>query len=130
VGSGYYVSSLSSEERNNIIAMLNLDMVGAGDILKIHTMGEYAKSLLADLAVISANKLNLKNERSAQGSSDHVPFESAGIPVAYLEYGPYEDYHTDNDTIDRVQREDLLNVCNVLINVCKVIGKNPDVFRK
>ncbi len=130
VGSNYYVASLTSNEKNNIIAMLNLDMVGVGDTLTVYTMDEFAESLPADLAVSCMNKFNYKNERRAQGSSDHVAFESSLIPVAYFEYGPDENYHTDKDTIDRIQKEDLLHTCNVVINMCKEIGKNPQGFSK
>lgn len=130
VGSNYYVSTLTPKERSSIIAMINLDMVGVGDTLKIHTMREDTKSLPADLAENCANKFNYKNERFAQESSDHVTFESIGIPTAYFEYGPDEEYHTDKDTIDRIQKENLLHVCNVVVNMCKEIGKNPEGFSK
>lgn len=130
VGSNYYVASLTSKEKSNIIAMLNLDMVGVGDTLTVHTMRATAKSLPADLAVACMNKFKYKNARTEQESSDHVAFESAGIPVAYFEYGPDDDYHTDKDNIDRIQKEDLLHACNVLINMCKEIGKNPEGFSK
>lgn len=130
VGSNYYVKSLTPKERGNIIAMLNLDMVGAGDTLRIHTVNNSPKSLPADLAVNCSNKLNYKNSRTVQDSSDHVPFEATGIPVAYFEYGPYEDYHTDKDNIEIIQKEDLLHTCNVLVNMVKVIGKNPEGFSK
>jgi len=130
VGSNYYVSSLTSEEISNTIAMLNLDMVGVGDTLTVHTMNKNLKSLPADLAVSCMNKFNYKSARTEQENSDHVPFESAGIPVAYFEYGLDEYYHTDKDTIDRIQKENLLHACNVLINMCKEIGRNPDGFSK
>jgi aminopeptidase YwaD len=130
VGSNYYVGSLTPKERSNIIAMINLDMVGVGDTLTVHTMKSDTKSLPADLAVSCMNKFNIKSSRTEQESSDHVAFESAGIPVAYLEYGPDESYHTDKDTIDRIKRENLLNTCNVLVNLCKEIGENPEGFSK
>jgi aminopeptidase YwaD len=130
IGSIYYVDSLNLKEKDNIIAMINLDMVGVGDTLKIHTLSDSSKSLPADLAVSCLKKFNYKNSRSAQDGSDHVPFESAAIPVAYLEYGPDDAYHTDKDTIDRIQKEDLLHACNVVVSMCKVIGKNPEGFTK
>ncbi|MGH4123840.1 MAG: M20/M25/M40 family metallo-hydrolase [Clostridium sp.] len=130
VGSNYYVASLTSKDKSNIIAMLNIDMVGVGDTLTVHTMKADTKSLPADLAVTCMNKFKYKNARTEQESSDHVAFESSGIPVAYFEYGPDESYHTDKDTIDRIQKEDLLHTCNVLINMCNEIGKNPEGFSK
>ncbi|WP_017413843.1 M20/M25/M40 family metallo-hydrolase [Clostridium tunisiense] len=128
VGSSNYVQTLSSEEKKNIVAMINLDMVGVGDTLEVHTMKKETKSLPADLAVSCMNKFNYKNERTEQENSDHVPFESVGIPTAYFEYGPDTNYHTDRDTIDKIKKENLLNTCNVLLNMCKEIGNNPEGF--
>lgn len=130
VGSNYYVSNLANKDKNNIIGMINLDMVGAGDTLFIHTMKKDTKSLPADLAVSCVKQFKYKYIRNEQESSDHVPFESAGISVAYFEYGPYHDYHTDKDTIDKIQKDDLLDMCNVVTAMCKEIGKNPEGFSK
>ena len=60
----------------------------------------------------------------------HVAFESAGIPVVYFEYGPYDDYHTDNDTADKINKENLSNTCNVITSLCNEISKNPERFTK
>jgi len=130
VGSKYYVESLSSEEKDNIAAMLNLDMVGVGDTLMVHTMDEGVKSLPADLAVSCINKFSLKNERTEQPNSDHSSFQSVGIPAACFAYGTDNNYHTDRDTIDNIKKENLLNTCNVLLNMCKEISKNPEGFSK
>lgn len=128
VGSKYYVESLSSEEKANIAAMLNLDMVGVGDTLMVHTMDEGVKSLPADLAVSCINKFSLKNERTEQPNSDHSSFQSVGIPAACFAYGTDNNYHTDRDTVDKIKKENLLNTCNVLLNMCKEISNNPEGF--
>jgi len=131
VGSDKYVTSLTSKEKNNIIAMINLDMVGVGDTLTVHTAKKDAKSLPADLAVSCMNKFKYKNIRIEQENSDHVAFEDAGIPVAYFEYNPsHQDAHTDNDTIEKIQKDNLLRACNVVTSMCKEIGKNPEGFSK
>ncbi|MBP2022720.1 aminopeptidase YwaD [Clostridium punense] len=128
VGSKHYVESLSLEEKDNIAAMLNLDMVGVGDTLMVHTMDEGVKSLPADLAVSCINKFSLKTERTEQPNSDHSSFQSVGIPAACFAYGVDKNYHTDKDTIDKIKKENLLNACNVLLNMCKEISKNPGGF--
>lgn len=128
LGSNYYVTSLSDEKKNSIIAMINLDMVGVGDTLGVHTASESAKSLPADLAVSCMNKFKYKSVRTAMELSDHVPFETAGIPVAFFDYEKDDNLHTDKDTIDKIQKENLLRVSNVVINICMEIGKNPEGF--
>lgn len=128
IGSKHYVNSLTPEEISSIAAMLNIDMVGVGNKLMVHTKNDYVQSLTADLALSCIKTLGYKGGRSAKAKSDHVPFESAGISTAYLEYETDENNHTDKDTIDRIQKENLLRACNVLINICMEIGKNPERF--
>jgi aminopeptidase YwaD len=126
IGSKYYVNSLTPKEKSLIAAMINLDMVGVGDKLMVHTMNDYVQSSIADLAVSCIKKLGYKGGKSQQGGSDHIPFEAEGISAAYLEYETDENNHTDKDTLDRIQKDNLLRACNVLINICMEIGKNSE----
>ena len=130
VGSNYYVRSLSSDDLQNTIAMINADMVGIGDNLCVYTMDGSKDSLTADLAVSCMNNFEYDNRRDESNRSDHVAFESAGIPVAYFEYGPFDNYHTDKDTADKINKENLSNACNVITSLCNEIGKNPERFSK
>ena len=130
VGSNYYVRSLSSDDLQNTIAMINADMVGIGDNLCVYTMDGSKDSLTADLAVSCMNNFEYDNRRDESNRSDHVAFESAGIPVAYFEYGPFDNYHTDKDTVDKINKENLYNTCNVITSLCNEIGKNPERFSK
>lgn len=130
VGSKFYIDNLSSDKLKNIIGMINLDMVGSGNSLKLHTMRETSISKIADLAQSFSKGLGYSIERSAMERSDHVNFEQVGIPVAYFEYGPYESYHTDEDNITKIQKDDLINVCNLVISISNEIGKDPELFSK
>lgn len=130
VGSNYYVQSLNSDDLKNTIAMINADMVGIGDNLCVYTMDGSKDSLTADLAVSCMNNFEYDNRRDESNRSDHVAFESAGIPVAYFEYGPFDNYHTDKDTTDKINKENLSNTCNVITSLCNEIGKNPERFSK
>ncbi|WP_346935471.1 DUF4910 domain-containing protein [Clostridium sp.] len=130
VGSNYYVQSLSSDDLQNTIAMINADMVGIGDNLCVYTMDGSKDSLTADLAVSCMNNFEYDNRRDESNRSDHVAFETAGIPVAYFEYGPFNNYHTDKDTVDKINKENLSNTCNVITSLCNEIGKNPERFSK
>ncbi len=129
-GSNYYVQSLNSDDLQNTIAMINADMVGIGDNLCVYTMDSSKDSLTADLAVSCMNNFQYDNRRDESNRSDHVAFEAAGIPVAYFEYGPFVDYHTDKDTADKINKENLSNTCNVITSLCNEIGNNPERFSK
>lgn len=130
VGSNYYVQSLNSDDLQNTIAMINADMVGIGNNLCVYTMDSSKDSLTADLAVSCMNDFQYDNRRDESNRSDHVAFEAAGIPVAYFEYGPFVDYHTDKDTADKINKENLSNTCNVITSLCNEIGNNPERFSK
>lgn len=130
VGSNYYVQSLNSDDLQNTIAMINADMVGIGDNLCVYTMDSSKDSLTADLAVSCMNDFQYDNRRDESNRSDHVAFEAVGIPVAYFEYGPFVDYHTDRDTADKINKENLSNTCNVITSLCNEIGNNPERFSK
>ncbi len=130
IGSNYYVNSLSPDDSKNTIAMINADMVGIGDKLCVYTLDKSTKSLTADLAVSCMNSFKYENTRNESSGSDHVAFEQYGIPVAYFEYSPDPNYHTDEDTIDKINKENLANTCNVISSLCNEIGKNPERFEK
>ena len=102
IGSRRYVSELEPEEREEIAAYVNLDMVGSPNPAR----GVYSdadpeiESLLRRLVGRGAE------EENAGGRSDHAPFERAGIPVGGLFTGAGEPhdpcYHRACDDIDNV----------------------------
>lgn len=100
-GSKEYVKSLSDEEKKNIILMVNLDTVLAGD--KAYIYGgtvqadgtvkdtwafEQAKSIADELKLdININPGKNKDYKSPSTGdwSDHISFKNAGIPYVYFE---------------------------------------------
>lgn len=129
LGSSHYTSSMSQNEFDDIIAMINADMVGVGDSICVYTMDE-EKSLTADLAESCINYLGFENRRDISTRSDHAPFDYCGVPVAFFEYGPDTNYHTDEDTIDKISKENLETIANIITSLTNEIGKNPARFEK
>src|SRR5690606_41509235 len=64
-------------------------------------------SFVADLAEEYIRAYGHPYRRTVSDRSDHAPFEAAGIPVAFLNYGPDPNYHTDGDTVDKLSKENL-----------------------
>ncbi|WP_099191091.1 M28 family metallopeptidase [Tepidibacter mesophilus] len=126
IGSEKYVRDLSQSELNNIHCMINLDMVGVGDTLGIFTSKRYTNSFIADLTEQYASKLGIRYKRDASTRSDHAPFEAVGIPVSFLMYEQDENYHTDKDTIENIQLENLKNSCTIVTQmVCDISNVSP-----
>jgi hypothetical protein len=94
-GSKYYVSQMTEEQKQNTIAMINLDSVTAGDFAYIYgDQGD--KGVIRDWALDYATRNNLplqtqpgENPKYPVGTtgdwSDHAPFKDAGIPYTYFE---------------------------------------------
>ncbi|GAA5346983.1 M28 family peptidase [Planifilum fimeticola] len=110
VGSTHYVESLDPREIADIAAMINMDMVGVGDTMGVMTAEEGAVSFVADRAEEYIRAYGHPYRRTVSDRSDHAPFEAAGIPVVFLNYGPDPNYHTDEDTVDKLSKNNLYNM--------------------
>ncbi|MDQ0416429.1 aminopeptidase YwaD [Croceifilum oryzae] len=117
VGSEFYAKSLKPEEVANISGMVNIDMVGVGDEVNVFTASEDAQSFVADLAVEKAEKLQITADRGVSTLSDHASFEPLGIPVAFLNVGEDPNYHSDQDTLDKIQKPNLKNMGTIVTNL-------------
>jgi Zn-dependent M28 family amino/carboxypeptidase len=121
-GSRRYVDSLSARERERVSGYVNLDMVGSPNPVRyVYGTGRVREALETALR---ARKLRFEGI-SIGGSSDHAPFESAGIPVGGLYSGSTETktgrlarvyggrpgrpldpcYHERCDELERVDRD-------------------------
>ena len=80
-GSQHYVESMSREEIDGTIAMLNFDSLGSGSGLK--TSGDYD---LTSEAIRIGKEMGapISLEGGGWATSDHAPFDEVGIPVLFL----------------------------------------------
>ena len=122
-GSIHYVEALGDEELARVRAMLNFDVVASGDLLAA-TGDEY----LTKLALKMAMDIGVKSEHQPLppwASSDHVPFERAGVPVLLL-YGPdISRIHTPQDRLEFVQPE----LLGSALLVAKALLRSPEFAR-
>ena len=119
IGSRRYVRELEPEEREEIAAYVNLDMVGSPE----PAHGVYSdadpeiEQLLRRLVGPRAEKEN------AGANSDHAPFERAGIPVGGLFTGAGEPhdpcYHRACDDIDNVDMP-------ILVKMARAAGESVE----
>jgi Zn-dependent M28 family amino/carboxypeptidase len=93
-GSYAYLNQLSQDQIENIIAMVDLDSLIAGDIAYVYS-DEGQQSVIRDWALEWAlgngfnlqtvKNVNLTDPASGKGFSDYAPFRDAGIPYAYFQ---------------------------------------------
>ncbi len=90
----------------NADAMFNFDMVGRLDSAKELTIGGVGTSLESKAMIDSlVHGFNLKISKEGYGPSDHASFYGENIPVLYFTSGVHDQYHTPNDTWDRINFE-------------------------
>jgi Zn-dependent M28 family amino/carboxypeptidase len=99
LGSRHYVEN-PTLPLTQTAAMLNLDMVGAGEILQIDGEGSVAAQLQT-----GAEAYGITYTVTFMGRSDHMTFHRAGVDSAMLIYWPDTYYHTPDDEIDTVRPE-------------------------
>lgn len=128
-GSFYYTSQLTDDEINNIIVMINMDSLTAGDKMYIYgnsgSQGIYrdkALEIAEGLGLAMGTNPGVLRDYPAGTTgdwSDHYPFLLKGIPYVYFEGNNWDtvadgDYsetakfgnimHTPNDTVSFIEK--------------------------
>lgn len=119
LGSQAFVELLKSEDGvSNIQAMINLDMVGVGDCINVFTANKELSKDISDIAVkyIQSGDGVYGGDYTNMTNSDHGPFETVGIPSCLVQTGPDHHFHTENDTIEKIDLNNLYNVAIVVAN--------------
>lgn len=104
LGSKYFVAH-PTVPKEQIVAMLNLDMVSRGDTAHLQVCGtatsKELKAIVEKEAPLAPIELRYEFEREWRRASDHGPFGDAGIPFLYFGVEDHEDYHKPSDTADK-----------------------------
>ncbi|HYO78489.1 MAG TPA: M28 family peptidase, partial [Thermoanaerobaculia bacterium] len=100
-GSGFFVEKWPMQ---NVVAMINLDMVGAMRDDKLVALGSESAPEWKPLVerVASELKLNVTSSGDGYGPSDQTSFYAKQIPVLHFFTGTHERYHTAADDADAV----------------------------
>ncbi len=108
LGARHYVEH-PTVPRDKIAAMMNMDMIGRIDKQR-QTMtvgGTGTCKEWKDICTVAAigSPLTWKQNPSAFGGSDHLPFVQKKIPVLMFNSGVHNDYHTPDDDASRCNPE-------------------------
>jgi aminopeptidase YwaD len=111
LGSKHMLEAMSVEQRKQILAMLNFDMVGRlEDKLSLNgtgTASEWAE-LIEHCNQAGPNgeaALLLDGLPDGWGPSDHASFYGEHIPVLHFFTGSHDDYHKPSDDLDKLDYE-------------------------
>lgn len=133
LGSTYYTNNPSVDIKN-IIAMLNMDMIGRLNAeSNLTIIGSGTSSIWKELL----NKKNnygfkLAMSDGGSGGSDHQAFSNKNIPVLFFFTGTHTDYHKPSDDADKINSEGEAKVVNFVFDIAAEIQKSekrPDYVK-
>jgi len=123
--------------RPSLVAMINLDMVGRGEVGEVAVLGLIENPKLEDL-LERAKKLGptkIKSIVKRQGQdlfarSDHYSFHQIGVPVLFFFEGlpidKNKDYHTWRDTIEQVDIDKVARTAKLVFNTAWLLATDDE----
>jgi len=114
-GSAVYVKSLGTSERSRLLAMVNMDMVGAGPTkLDIGDMSDSGQAPAKRCLSIARNLRVPYEFDQFGGKSDYRPFHDAGLPIIALAWGDDPSHHTPADKVSIIDPDKLQQTLDVV----------------
>ncbi len=127
IGSKYFVENPTIPLKN-IVAMINMDMIGrlTDDKLTVYGAGTSPKwkPLLNNLNADSSFKFNFID--GGFGPSDHSSFYSKNIPVLFFFTGTHQDYHKPSDDFDKINYIGMEKVLSLISKVVYDLTTNNE----
>ena len=119
------------KDKNGIVAMVNLDMVGRMRDNAMSVSGTGTSSTFKKMAerVAAETHLNISCTPDGYGPSDQASFVAADIPVLFLTTGGHMEYHTPDDvpsTLNYDGMQQTLEFSQELITQLANMSETPD----
>lgn len=129
IGSWYFLNR-SFKQVGDIVAMINLDMVGrSGRDNRIQAYTADANvELMEIMNTLSGRALSLAPTYTPTDyfPSDHRLFYEKGIPVVLFTSGVHRDYHTVRDTPDKLDYKQMEQLVEYVFSMAEVISNRPE----
>lgn len=128
-GSWYFLNR-SFAEADNIVAMINLDMVGRSgreNEMRVFT-ADARVEMLEIIDELSNRALSISPKHSPVDyfPSDHRVFYEKGIPIALFTSGVHRDYHTVRDTPDKLDYKQMERLAEYVFAMAENIANRPE----
>ncbi|WP_394837307.1 M20/M25/M40 family metallo-hydrolase [Pendulispora rubella] len=139
LGSSYFVRAAKEGKKGaldpkNIVAMLNMDMVGRMrdnrvQVLGTETAREWSEVVSAQCGV--GAPLDCAMGGDGYGPSDHMSFYTANIPVLHFFTGTHSDYHKPSDTPDKINYAGAARVGWLVADIARkaAVDEKPPTFQ-
>lgn len=128
LGSNYFVKN-PTIDLQKVTYMINMDMVGRlnnENTLAVYGIGTSPifKKVIND----NAGELNIIENESGVGPSDHTSFYLSEIPVLHFFTGQHEDYHKPTDDTEKINFEGMEMVSKYILNIIKDLDKQDKLL--
>jgi Iap family predicted aminopeptidase len=127
LGSRYFVTDAKVRgELDEIVGVVNLDAVAHGDYLEISV----DPRSLEDRVLQLAGDLGLEDRypfaiRSPQPDADDYYFAVEGVPTASFVHFPYPEYHSQDESLDLVDRDRLADTVELATRTVESLLASP-----
>ena len=128
IGSKYFAEN-PLVSMDQVRAMVNLDMIGRLNeerrvsVGGVGTAAEFAELLGSN----NAFDFSLGFSQEGYGPSDHASFYSLDIPVLFVSTGAHVDYHTPDDSADRINVEGTTEVVQQVFDWVMLLDQLPAI---
>jgi Zn-dependent M28 family amino/carboxypeptidase len=123
--------------RSDMAAMINLDMVGFGDVGEVAVIGVPENPAFEKLLKAAKKLKNTKVKKIVTGQgqevfqrSDHYSFHKRGVPALFffegLPVGKNPHYHTWHDTLDTIDVEKIARTSRLVFNTMWLLAEDDD----
>jgi len=118
LGSKYFTES-DIFRHYNIVAMINLDMIGRLENNSLVINGTGTSSIWDDLIKEVNKKYDFKitSIPDGIGGSDHTSFTLKDIPVLFFFTGIHDDYHMPSDDYDKINTKSQERILNFVYDI-------------
>lgn len=130
-GSREYVKLHKDELPKTSMALVH--DTGTGRVLSIPLQGRSALKPLFEKELTALKDLKVDITTGSQGGTDHLPFESAGVPGFAFRQDPAEYYlthHSQSDTLDKAREPDLVQGAQVMALTAMRIANLPELLTR
>lgn len=123
IGANFYVAH-PVVPLNKTFFMLNMDMIGRSRG-QVSVLGGSSIPAVAKTAQELGQKyrLQVKLTKECGGGSDQAAFQRKGVPSVFIHTGTHSQYHTPEDTVDRIDMPGLTGVGRFTFELCWKMGQ-------
>jgi hypothetical protein len=109
---------------SDVIAMINLDMVGRLRENRLSVLGTDSADEWPRLAAQACAEARVDCSRGGDGfgPSDQTPFYAAGVPVVQFFTGAHSDYHKPSDTADKINGAGAARIADIASTLAAAVS--------